>query len=543
MRITISRSAPTRTSRARTHRNAPLVVAAVAMAAAAAAVAVTDQAAAQPLTYDTGAGLVVTFDSTNGNISSLKHNGDELGAAGYAAGQVDSGWSTATVERRDSGTTSVFTVTHDEVTQFYVLRAGDNTIYMATKVASAHSPLRFIARLNQRLLPNTPPAADTSTTTSTVEGSDVFRHDDGTTASKFYSAQPLVTQRPFGATGPGHGVYLVPGRQELTSGGPFFRDHEVNATGLAVNVTHVLYSDHYQTEPQRFGVHGPYALTITTGAAPRAQSMDWLTSFVPELPGTQARGTVTGTASGDARGLPRTAALRGPTGQYWAGIEGGRFTISGVRAGTYTAVLYAGQLEVGTVDQVSVQPGRSVSVSLTGDVPAPGTIAQIGVLDGTPGGFANADKIERMHPSDVRMSPWELESFDTRTDDAGAFPMAQFKDVDGEFPVTFPLQEVPSGGVVVRIATTGSFAGGRPTISIGDWGSPAADSPPPRTMPGRGPTRGTWRGFNATYTFRVPASVLQVGANEMSIWIASGAGGQGFLSPDVVYDAISIDPA
>lgn len=509
-----------------------------------ASVAITRQAAtAKSWTYDTGAGLVVTMDPTTGDIRSLKHRGVELAAQGQPAGQIDSGWKSATVTRRDVATSVVFTVAHDDVTQYYVLRHGDNTVYMATTTTITHDPLRFIARLDTKYLPTSPVAARTAGTVAAVEGSDVFRFADGRTASKFYSAQELLRQKPFGAYGPAHGVFILPGRQELTAGGPFFRDHQVNDTGSTVNITHVMYSTHYQTESERIGVNGPYALRVTDGGQPTLTSMNWMSNFVPGLPAAAACGTVTGTVSGQTRGLARIVALSGPTGQYWTQSYGGTFAIDKVRPGTYTATLYAGELAVGATRTVTVTAGTTSTVALAGDVPAPGSIAQIGVLDGTPRGFRNADKIETMHPSDVRMTPWTKTSFLAGTDKIADFPMAQFKSVNPTLPVTFSLGSVPERGIIVRIATTGAFAGGRPWIAVTNWTSPLSASPVPNTVLGRGITRGTWRGFNRTYTFPVPASALHAGANTMTISVISGQTGDDFLSPSYVFDAISIDPA
>ena len=56
--------------------------------------------AAANVTFDTGAGVVFTVNGTNGNLSSLRHNGVELASSGQAAGQFQSGWSSATVSSR-----------------------------------------------------------------------------------------------------------------------------------------------------------------------------------------------------------------------------------------------------------------------------------------------------------------------------------------------------------------------------------------------------------------------------------------------------------
>jgi rhamnogalacturonan endolyase len=209
--------------------------------------------AATSYTFDTGSGLVFTVDGGNGNLTSLRHNGVELAASGQAAGQFESGWTSATVSAQtfDSGNSELITAANPTigVTQYYFARKGDNTIYMATNITAALNPgeARFISRLSSSLLPNSPVAADTSGATVAVEGSDVFGFSNGTTASKFYSSQRLIAQQPYGASGNGHGVFILAGTNEMSSGGPFFRDIEVNNTGSVTNITHYMFSGHAQT--------------------------------------------------------------------------------------------------------------------------------------------------------------------------------------------------------------------------------------------------------------------------------------------------------
>jgi hypothetical protein len=175
-------------------------------------------------------------------------------------------------------------------------------------------------------------------------------------------------------------------------------------------------------------------------------------------------------------------------------------------------------------------------------VPAAGTLLQLGTWDGTPRGFLNADKIETMHPSDVRMSPWNVGTVNASAG-AGAIPMAMFKTVNSPLNINFGLSSVPAGGVVLRIGITIGFAGGRPAISISGYNSPSSASPPSTNLNSRSITRGTWRGPNQTYTFAVPPSALHTGTNTLTINDISGSSGTGFLSPAFVFDAIALDPA
>jgi rhamnogalacturonan endolyase len=254
------------------------------------------------------------------------------------------------------------------------------------------------------------------------------------------------------------------------------------------------------------------------------------------------RGTVTGTATGSWNGLSATAALAGPNGEYWAPVQNGQFTIPKVRPGTYTATVYAGELAVGNTTTVAVSAGRTSATALSGSVPTAGTLLQLGTWDGTPRGFLNADKIETMHPSDVRMSPWNVGTVNASAG-AGAIPMAMFKTVNSPLNLNFGLSSVPAGGAVLRIGITIGFAGGRPAISIGGYNSPSSASPPSTNLNSRSITRGTWRGPNQTYTFAVPPSALHTGTNTLTINDISGSSGTGFLSPAFVFDAIALDPA
>ncbi len=527
-------------------RSRPLwSVAVIALLAGGVAGTATTAAAASNVTFDTGSGLVFTVSGTNGDLTSLKHNGVELAASGQAAGQFESGWTSADVSTRtfDSGNSELITVANTSigVTQYYFARKGDNTIYLATNIAQALNPgeARFISRVNSSLLPNSPVAARTAGATVTVEGSDVYGFSDGTTASKFYSSQRLIAQRPYGASGNGHGVFIIPGTEEMTSGGPFFRDIEVNNAGAATNLTHYLFSGHAQTEAMRTGLHGPYAMAVTSGSAPSATNLDFLSSYIPGLLSVAQRGTVAGTASGSWGGLAVTAALAGSNGQYWAPVQSGSFSIGKVRPGSYTATLYAGELAIGS-SSVTVSAGGTSTVSLSGSVPAAGTVFQLGTFDGTPQGFLNADKIETMHPSDVRMANWKVGPVNASAG-ASAVPMALFQAVNSPLTIDFPLSSVPSSGVRLRIGITVGFAGGRPQVSIGGWSSPASDSPASTNLNSRSITRGTWRGVNQMYTFAVPASALRAGTNTLSISVLSGSSGSAYLSPSFVLDAIALD--
>src|SRR2546430_9095343 len=55
----------------------------------------------------------------------------------------------------------------------------------------------------------------------------------------------------------------IMGNRESSSGGPFFRD--INNQGSSQQeLYNYMNSGHTQTEPYRMGLHGPYALVVTS---------------------------------------------------------------------------------------------------------------------------------------------------------------------------------------------------------------------------------------------------------------------------------------
>ncbi|PSR71960.1 hypothetical protein PHLCEN_2v12170 [Hermanssonia centrifuga] len=274
-----------------------------------------------------------------------------------------------------------------------------------------------------------------------------------------------------------------------------------------------MNSNHEQTESYRTGFFGPYALAITSGATPSANldisffSTLNLQGYVPA----SGRGTVKGTYSGTLSGLVV-----------------GSFTSPLMKPGTYTATLFEGQLESGTAN-VTVSAGGTASIALTASASRPSTIWSVGTADGTPVGLLNADKIQTMHPSDTRMSSWGPITF-TIGNSVSSFPMAQFKDVNNPTTIKWAASSSQIGARTLRIRTTSAFAGGRPQITVNSWtsGEPA------------GVTRGTWRGLNQLYDFAIPSGTLVTGSNTIIINVISGSSGDGFLSPNFVYDSVEL---
>jgi rhamnogalacturonan endolyase len=153
-----------------------------------------------------------------------------------------------------------------------------------------------------------------------------------------------------------------------------------------------MNSNHEQTESYRTGFFGPYALVFTSGTAP-SSSLDL--SFFENLDlkgyvASSGRGIVSGTISGVSSSFTAVVGLNNSAAQYWGTASGGTFSISGVKPGSYTATLYKKELEVAK-GTVTVSAGKTETLSLTSTESLPTLIWQIGVPDGTPSGFLNAE--------------------------------------------------------------------------------------------------------------------------------------------------------
>lgn len=491
------------------------------------------------LVVDSGAGLVTTINTANGDITSLKFNSIQLQDSSKFT-QLSSGLGSATVTSSVANNIAVITIETSTITHYYIVRSGVNTLYIGTYASAEPSvgELRFIARLSKSTLPNGPTQSEVNGGTA-IEGSDVFSLD-GQTRSKFYSSVRFIEDTVHGVTGSGVGAYIIiPGTgYETSSGGPFFRDIDNQGTAQQ-EVYFYMNSNHEQTETYRTGFFGPYALAITTGTAPSG-SLD--TSFMDSL-GLQGyvaasgRGAVSGSYSGTLSGVAVTIGFKNSAAQYWASGSGGSFASPKMKPGTYTVTLYQGELEAGT-GSVTISAGKTSSLTLTSSLSTPSTIWSIGIVDGTPSGFLNADKIETMHPSDSRMSSWGPVTFTIGSSSTSSFPMAQFKDVNSPTTIKWTATSSQIGARTLRIRTTEAFAGGRPQITVNSWTSSAPAAP--TAVDSRGVTRGTWRGLNQVYDFAIPSGTLVAGSNTIQINVISGSSGDDFLSPNVVFDSVEL---
>ncbi|KAJ7147554.1 Rhamnogalacturonase B, N-terminal-domain-containing protein [Mycena crocata] len=482
------------------------------------------------LLVDSGAGLVTTINTANGDITSINFNGKQLQDSSKFT-QLSSGLGSASVTSSVANNIVKITISTSTITHYYIVQSGVNTLYIGT-FASAEptvGELRLIARLSKATLPNGIPAAEMNGGTA-IEGTDVYLVN-GQTRSKFYSSVgfhrapsnnvPFIRDQVHGVTGSGVGAFMIiPSvSYESSSGGPFFRD--INNQGSAQQELYwYMNSNHEQTETYRTGFFGPYALAITTGSAPSATLN---TTFMDSL-GLQ------GYVAASGRGTNSAA-------QYWIAGSGGSFSRTLMKPGAYTVTLYQGELEAGT-GSVSVTAGRTSTLSISSSLSVPSVIWRIGTVDGTPTGFLNADKIETMHPSDSRMSSWEPVTFTVGSSAATSFPMAQFKAVNNPTTIRWTATSSQIGARTLRIRTTEAFAGGRPQITVNSFTSAAPAAPP--AVDSRGVTHGTWRGLNQVYDFAIPAGTLTASTNTITINVISGSSGDVFLSPNFVYDSVEL---
>ncbi|EKM79383.1 hypothetical protein AGABI1DRAFT_120786 [Agaricus bisporus var. burnettii JB137-S8] len=492
---------------------------------------------------DSGAGLVTTIHTTNGDITSIRFNGKELQDQSKFT-HLSSGLGKiskiSSVTSSVANNIAVVTIRTNTITHYVITRSGINTIYLGTFASQEPSvgELRFIARLSKSALPRGIAEAEIEGG-SAIEGSDVFRVN-GQTRSKFYSSVRFIEDQVHGVTGSGVGAFMIiPGvGYETSSGGPFFRDIN-NQGGAQQELYFYMNSGHEQTESYRTGFFGPYALAITSGSAPSG-NLD--TSFMDNLNlqgyvPASGRGTVSGSYSGTLSGPPVTIGFKNSNAQYWISGSGGGFTRNMMKPGTYTVTLYQGEVAAGT-GSVSVSAGRTSSVNLSSNLSRPNTIWSIGTVDGTPAGFLNADKIEHMHPSDSRMGNWGPTTFTIGSSSTSSFPMAQFKAVNNPTTIRWTASSSQTGARTLRIRTTESFAGGRPQVTVNSFTSSAP--PAPTKIDSRGVTRGTWRGLNEVYDFSIPSGVLVQGSNTIQINVISGSSGDSFLSPNFVFDSVEL---
>lgn len=264
-----------------------------------------------------------------------------------------------------------------------------------------------------------------------------------------------------------------------------------------------------------------------------------------------ARGSISGAATGVLSQFETVVHWHNTQAQYWTKANNGSYKSPMMKPGSYTMKLYKGEFLVAT-DSVMVTAGQSVTKNIASTEPSTPVVWRIGNFDGQPFELRNGDKIERMHPSDTRMGSWGG-TFTVGQSSAKDFPMALWSKQGGAVTVNFSLTQVQVKAHVLRIGTTLSFKGGRPSVKIGSWtgsdpGAPVSDSRrknrirltwQQKLIDSRGLTRGAYRGYGEVYTWSVPASAFKAGANTLTVGV-SGNGDASWLSANYIVDALEL---
>ena len=494
---------------------------------------------------DTGNKLVY-YVNGNCNITSILYDGVERQISSTKRrSQINSGLSDvdATTEINDTNTISKITCTTDGLTHYLISKNGEDNIYMATYVVEEPSvgELRWITRINADNFTTFQEPSYNNDNTGNAESSDIFKHADGTTTSKYYGNDRAMDLGVKGETGDDFGAFMYYGNRESSSGGPFYRDIQFQSA----EVYNYMNSGHAQTDDHRVNVlYGPYVLMFNDGSeTPDAPDTSFMADLDIEGYVTEAeRGYVSGTATDFNADFPVVVGWSNDTAQYWttADSDTGEYTSPAMKPGTYTETLYRGELEVGTAE-VTVTAGDTNSDVDIADTftDQDDVIFRIGDWDGTPKGFRNYDNLTIMHPSDSRMDDWEQTNFVAGDSADSDFPAYQWKSVNNGIIIHYTLTSAQVKKHHLRIGITAAYHGARPQLEVnGDWDSsyPSASSQPT----GRIMTIGTWRGNNKQFTYAIPASVQQEGDNTIEIDLVSGQSGETYLSPSVSYDAIEL---
>ncbi|KAK3988395.1 rhamnogalacturonase B [Cladorrhinum sp. PSN332] len=499
---------------------------------------------------DTNGGLTFDVNKNNGDITSLLYNGVQYqGTSKMSA--INSGLGTSTVTAETINNVIKITVVAKSLplTHYYVAKPDDPTIYMATHITGEISPgeLRWLARLRRSAVPNGwhGDVANLDGCTA-FEGKDTFKCPNGQTRCKMYTADRFIEDQVHGVTGKNVGIWMImPGAAyETSSGGPFMRDINTQS-GDDQELYWYMNSGHVRTEPWRFGLMGPYAMRFTTGAkpSPNLDTTFFSTLSVKGYVPNSNRGTTTGFATGIPPQFQTVLHWHNNASQYWtvADPSTGQYVSPLMKAGTYAVKLYRGEYQVSS-DTVTVSAGKGTNKNITSTEPDTSVVWRIGDFDGQPFELKNGDKIERMHPEDVRMASWGGNYTVGKSTPKNDFPMALFAKKGGNVVVSFSLSKEQAGsgaaeGVVVKVGTTLSFKGGRPSVRVNNWAG--SDPGAPKLIDSRGVTRGAYRGYGEVYTWKVPVGTLKEGVNTLTLGVY-GSGDANFLSANYIVDAVEL---
>jgi rhamnogalacturonan endolyase len=149
--------------------------------------------------------LDLTLDRSTGDITSLKYNNVEYqGTTKNSAINSGLGSSTVTAETISGYIKVTVKSSGNPVTQYYVAKPNDPTIYMGTYITGEVSPgeLRWLARMKHSLLPNGVNGNVGETNGCTAfEGKDTFKCSNGQTRCKMYTSDRFIYDIVHGVTG------------------------------------------------------------------------------------------------------------------------------------------------------------------------------------------------------------------------------------------------------------------------------------------------------------------------------------------------------
>ncbi|KAF1968132.1 hypothetical protein BU23DRAFT_656875 [Bimuria novae-zelandiae CBS 107.79] len=472
---------------------------------------------------DTDGGLVFKVNKSNGDITSLKHNGVEYQGTGKASAiNFGLGTSTVTGETVNGYVEIKVKASGLPVTQYYVAKPKEPTIYMATYITKEIDPgeLRWLARLRTSELPTGVHGnvGDTRGCTA-FEGKDTFKcPDDRFIDEKIHCVSGSKVQV----------CMIMPGTaHESSASGPFMRDINSQTGSSDQELYWYMNSGYVRTEKWRFGLQGPYAMTFASAGTKPSEDLD--TSFFssPNIQGYVAasgRGTVTGTATGVPNGFETVVHWFNTNAQYWTKASDGKFTSPLMKPRSYSMRLYKGEFLVAN-ETVTVAAGQTATKDIASkELDAP-VIWRIGEFDGRPSELKNGDRIERMHPSDTRISSWSG-AYTVGQSKASDFSMALWSKQGTAATVIFTLTQEQVKGHVLRIGTTLSFKRGRPSVMVNNW--TGADPGAPALIDTPGVTRGA-----------VPSSAFKVGSNTLTVGVY-GSGDSTWLSANYIVDALEL---
>ncbi|MDQ1044436.1 rhamnogalacturonan lyase B N-terminal domain-containing protein [Streptomyces sp. V4I2] len=504
---------------------------------------------------DTGASLVFKVSKSTGDITSLAYKGKEYEGYGGKHSHVESGLGASTVTIKQSGATILVKAVHGAITQWYAARSGESNVYLWTdKKDASFTATRFLVRLKPGMFPNTGPDTWIEASDKVIEAGDVWQRADGTTHSKHYSGKRTTDYDHVGFTTGSAGLWLVRSNHEKASGGPFYRSLLRHSNDLGAGLYEILHYNQAQTEPERFGLQGPYVLAFTDGGAPASSlshanlDSSWVDGLgITGWVGKAGRGRVAGVGlKGMNAEYAYTVGFANADAQYWAKAAAGTgaFSCKGMLPGTYTMTVYKGELAVHT-GTVKVTAGGTTSlhtITVTGDPSTARTLWRLGDWDGTPGGFKNAELMTYAHPSDGRAAKWTGNVTIGGGGEAASFPAYMWKDVNDGILVYFKLTEAQAAAAhTLRVGVTDAFANGRPRVTVNDWVSPLPSAP---TQPStRSLTTGSYRGNNHTFTFNVPTSAWKTDTSQYNVLklnIVSGSGGSAYLSAGTSFDCVDL---